>query len=278
MNSRIILAAPLLILLSSPVWATPQTTGAAQAGAREDLPVARTVIDRHLELTGSTSVITTTTSTRTKGTLELVGMNIGGPMEVLSHKSNKRLVQVEMGAMGTVREGFDGTTAWSIQPGIGAQIQEGLEQLQTQLHANYTAALKSASDYESMKTLAKADFEGRSCWKLELIAKLPSGMDAASTKALRTTHEYYDVETGLLAGTEMTTAAAMPVVVVQSDYKKLGERLVATTVIQKAGPQRIKITTSSITYDDVEPAAFSLPAEISAKLEARNQTVPAKAK
>ena len=101
MKIRVLTTTTLFALLAAPAWAQPQETGTAQeAATTQDLPDARTVIDRYLELTGADKAINDSTSTRTKGTMEVVGMGLSGPMEILSHKSNKVAVQIEMGAMG----------------------------------------------------------------------------------------------------------------------------------------------------------------------------------
>ncbi|MFT5049515.1 MAG: hypothetical protein ACI8QZ_000908, partial [Chlamydiales bacterium] len=216
MKSRSSTTAALLLLLAGSTWSAPQNSSASPSASRQELLTARAVIDRYLDLTGEGKILASTRSTRTKGRLEIVDTEIAGPMEVLAHSSNKRLVQVELAGVGSVREGFDGTTAWAIEPGAGASLQEGLEHLQASMHANYTGPLKEADEFERVQTVARTEFDGKSCWKIEIVAKLPAAMDAQETQAVRTSHEYYDVDTGLLIGREMTTPTGMKVVVVSS--------------------------------------------------------------
>lgn len=286
MKASILTSTALCALLLPSAWS--QVNGspdnATQSATQENVKLtdARKVIERYAELTGVQKMIETTTSSRMKGELEIVGMGIKGPIEILSHKSNKLSLTIDMTGAGKVRQGFDGETAWSVHPMMGAVVQEGSERLQTVMRANYAEALKMPASLERLETVARMDFEGKDCWKLMVVAKLPEGMDATETRTARTTHEYYDVESGLLIGRESIASAPtgdVRVVTTFSEYKQLGPRLQPTVTVQKMTGQEVKISTTSVTYDDIEDHAFDLPEEIRVQVDSmKKQPVEAGAK
>jgi hypothetical protein len=107
-----------------------------------------------------------------------------------------------------------------------------------------------------MTTLEKTDFEGRPCYKLRLVRR-GGGEDI----------EFYDVETGLKAGTITTRESPMGSITgtsIETDYKKFGPLLQPTTIKQTVmGIQQV-ITLTSVEYDKVDPAIFDAPAQIKA--------------
>ena len=110
-----------------------------------------------------------------------------------------------------------------------------------------------------MTTVEKTTFEGRPAYKVRLVKK--SGAED---------FQFYDVETGLKAGTLTTRTTPMGTIsgtTVETDYKKFGNMLVPTTIRQTVmGVQQV-ITVSSVTYDKVPAEAFTPPAAIQALLK-----------
>ena len=54
---------------------------------------------------------------------------------------------------------------------------------------------------------------------------------------------------------------------VEGDYKKFGNVLQATTMVQKMMGVEQKLTLSTVEYDNVAPSAFELPAPIKALIK-----------
>ena len=82
--------------------------------------------------------------------------------------------------------------------------------------------------------------------------------------------EFYDVQTGLRAGSIATRESPMGKVTttsVEGDYKKFGNVLQATTMVQKMMGVEQKLTLSTVEYDNVAAAAFELPAPIKALIK-----------
>jgi hypothetical protein len=100
------------------------------------------------------------------------------------------------------------------------------------------------------------DFEGRRCYWLHGITHW--GKD---------NNQYYDVETGLLAGyrfqSDSSTSAAVTTLLFQ-DYKSFGGPLVATKVIARTGDSSQTVTFRSVSYGTLEDSIFELPQAVKA--------------
>jgi hypothetical protein len=158
--------------------------------------------------------------------------------------------------MGEVTSGYDGTTAWSVDPMQGPMLLEGKQLEDTRVQADFYGRLHESSNFSSMETTGLVDFEGKQAYSLRLVRTNGDVVE-----------ELFDPATGLLVGSVATRDTPMgPVTVtsVVSDYKKFGDQLVPTRVVQKVAGQEIVVTISAVTYDSVEPAMFELPASIKA--------------
>ena len=247
---------------STPAPATQGAKRSAPASAPTPttaLPSARSIIDRHIAAVGGRKAILAHTSSHATGTMTVAGSGITGVLDVYSAKPDKSLVKINLGGIGDVFEGFNGTHAWSVSPITGPMLTQGKELAEKKFDADFYSDLHEDARYASMKTVEKTTFEGRPCYKVSLIRK-DGGEDI----------ELYDAETGLKAGAIVTRESQMgPMTVTQvhSDYKKFGGMLLATTMKQTAMgvEQVLKIT--SVEFDNVAPSMFEPPAQIKALIK-----------
>ena len=242
----------------------PETTKKAPAAKEKaaespDLPSARSVIDRHVKAIGGRAAVLGHTSTHMTGTMTMSGAQITGVLDIYLAKPDKALLKIDLGGIGVVYDGFNGVHAWSLSPITGPMLTQGKELEQKKFDADFYSDLHEEGRYASMKTVEKTTFEGRPCYKVSLIRK--DGSEDI---------EFYDTETGLLAGGTKTRESQMgsvTITFVQSDYKKFGDLLVATTMKQTAMSvdQLLKIT--SVEFDNVPPSTFEPPAQIKALIK-----------
>lgn len=240
----------------APQGAKPAAPASAPAAT---LPSARSIIDRHIEAVGGRKAILAHTSSHATGTMTVAGAGITGVLDVYSAKPDKSLVKINLGGIGDVFEGFNGTHAWSVSPITGPMLTQGKELAEKKFDADFYSDLHEDGRFASMKTVEKTTFEGRPCYKVSLVRK-DGGEDI----------ELYDVETGLKAGAIVTRESQMgPMTVTQvhSDYRKFGGMLLATTMKQTAMgvEQVLKIT--SVEFDNVAPSMFEPPAQIKALIK-----------
>jgi hypothetical protein len=237
----------------------------------EALPSAREVIERHVTAAKLKPRVETTKSMHVVGTFSVPAAGINGTMDTWHAKPDLHYATVELGGFGKMVAGYDGKTGWMIQPMMGARILSGTELMQAKLEAEYDSALKPESRYESMRTVGRETFEGKDCYKVELIVKPQGDLDAEKTKAARTTKEYYEVATGLLLGSEGYQAGEMaegPITSVFSDYKDFGGQLMAAKTVVRTGGQELVLTVDKVEFDTAGADTFAPPAEIRTLVEA----------
>jgi hypothetical protein len=233
---------------------TPQPPRSATA-----LPSPRSIIDRHIAAIGGRAAILARTSTHATGTVSIPSAGMTGSVDVFAAKPNKTLLRITLGGIGAIEEGFDGKIGWSLSPMTGPALVQGKELDQKRFDSDFLSDLHADTRYESMTTVEQLDFEGRPCYKVRLVRK-GGGEEFA----------FYDVTTGLKAGSIMTRESPMgPVTAttVETDYRQFGPLLQPSTVKSTAiGLQQI-ITVTAIEYDTVPPATFEPPAAIKALLK-----------
>ena len=245
--------ASVLVVTAS---AQAPATAPAQAKADEPLPAAQSVIDRHIEAIGGRSAIKALNSVIIKGSIAIPANGMSGTIEVFAARPNKTLAKTTLAGIGDISEGFDGTVAWSKSPMTGPMLVTGEELAQKAFDSEFDGALGIANRYESIKTLEKTTFEGRPVYKLALTRK-GGGTDI----------DFYDVETGLKAGSIIERKNPMGTISVTtsvSDYKKFGSLLQPTVMTQSMTGVQMVTTFTSVEYNTVDPSVFELPAEIKA--------------
>lgn len=262
---RLGLALVLPCAFVSTAWAQatatqpPATQAPAATPAETALPAAQTIIDRHIEATGGRKALEAHNSVTVKGAIEIPANGIKGTIEVNAGRPNKTVSKMTLVGLGDFQEGFDGTTAWSINPMTGPMLATGEELEQKAFDADFDRSLGLALKYETIKTAEKTTFEGRPVYRLELTKK-GGGTDV----------EFYDVETGLKAGSIIERKNPMGTIsatTALSDYKKFADTMQPTVMKQTVSGTQIITTFESIEFDKVDPAVFEPPAAIKALIK-----------
>lgn len=242
----------------SPAPAPPSAVEAPVAKGAT-LPPARSVLDRHLEAIGGRDAVQGHDSTHAKGTFSIPASGISGTLDAYAARPNRSLIKVTLGGLGDVTEAFDGKTGWSASPLTGPMLLEGRQLEEKRFDADYESELKSDTRYASITTVEKTQFDGRECYKVRLV-RTTGGEDI----------EFYDVETGLKAGSITTRETPMGTVTattIETDYRRFSRLLQATTIRSRVGGVEQVITITSIEYDTVQPSVFDMPPDIEALLK-----------
>jgi hypothetical protein len=245
---------------SSPAPAKPASPATAKpATADPSLPSARSIIDKYVQAIGGRQAILAHSSSHATGTLSVASAGISGAIEMFNAKPAKSLAKTNIGGIGDILEGFDGTYGWGISPMTGPSLAEGSELEQKRFDADFYGDLHDPARYTSMRTVEKTVFEGRPVYKLSLVKKI-GGEDI----------EYFDVETGYKIGTTASREGPMGpmnVTISQTDYKKFGDVMVPTTIKQSFSGVTNVITITSMEFDTVPPTTFEIPERIKALIK-----------
>ncbi len=229
------------------------------AASAQALPDGTALVAKHVAAMGGRDAMDKHSSLHITGTFSMAAMGIEGPVHLYRAKPAKFLQQITIGSFGEAVQGYDGTTAWAVQPGQGAIILSGEMMEQAKSQGDFFADFPDVSKYSKIETIALEDFEGRKCYKVKLV-KTVGGE----------TIQYFDAETGLAAGAIRSTETQMgkmDVTVVLADYKEQGGVKMPTRVIQKTPQGDVTLTFSAYEWDKVEPAIFDLPADVKAMVK-----------
>ena len=235
-------------------WLMP-SAASAQAPAAA-LPSAADVFLRYTNAIGGASAIKKHRSRRIVGRFELTAQAIGGPLEIFAAAPDRMLLRMELGGLGRVERGFDGTTGWSIDPGVGPRLLQGRELDELRISADFYSELKSPDQFASATVVERRSFEGRDCHVVKVVIK--SGIEVT---------EFYDANSGLLVGSQMTSTSAMgsvPTTVVVEEYKPFDGVSMPTKVRQRAMGVEWLLTLTAVEHNRVPESTFDLPAEIAA--------------
>ncbi len=244
------------------------TCTAPSAHGEDKLPSGAEVLDRYIEVTGGAAAYTRVKSSVVRGTFKMSMMTpITATLEVWSQAPNLRYTRVAGDEQfGVMERGSDGTSAWEIHPRRGPRLLEGEERDEQLFEALFYRDVDWKNTYTRVENTGREDFEGRVCYRVELEPK-------HGTKRLN----YYDCQTGLLAGSERTMQfPGMGEVVATTfidEYKEYGgiRQPSITTVVM--GPIEQRVLVESVEYDvDIPQAKFAVPEAVTkAAREARNE-------
>ena len=237
----------------------PAATKAATTSSSTTLPSARQVIDSYVKAIGGRDAVLGRKSLHVVATVDVPAQGMKADVES-SQMPNKLVSKTTLQGIGEILQGYDGTTAWAIDPMQGPRLLSGKELDQMKMRADPNNELHEAANYKSMDVVADTTFEGRPAWKLHLVRN--SGDE---------TREYFDKESGLLLGSQQFVETPMGTIestMIAQDYKPMAGVLMPTKMIQRAGTNEVTITIVIEEANKVDAAIFDLPAHIKALVPA----------
>ena len=221
-------------------------------------PSADEIIARHVTAIGGKEAVLRIKSIRNSGTLEMPSAGISATIEAAS-APNRSFMRMTIPGIGDIKNGYDGTVAWEVNPMRGPRIKTDKEKISAQEDADfYGAMLFSKERYLAMETVGAADFGGEKTWQVKTVLK--SG---------KVTNEFFSVATGLRVGStspQESQSGAINVVTIESDYKQFGPIKLATRNEMTTGAQKVVVTLTEVVLDAIAPDAFELPEPVKALL------------
>lgn len=230
--------------------------------AAQQLPPAKQLVDRYVEVTGGRAAYMKHSSRTTEIELEMPAMGMKMPMRMVQAAPNRMVIQAQMpGGAGTMRSGYDGTVGWQINPMAGPALMSGAELEQTVQQAEFHGQLNYDKLYQTMETVERTEMGGRPCYRVKLV-----------TRSGRESWQCFDTETGLMVasgGKQESQMGTLDVTTLLSDYKEFDGIRVPTRASAQMMGQEMVTTVKSVSHAPVEASAFALPAEIQALAAAR---------
>lgn len=246
LRAPLFLAAALLTLHSSALDA-------------QALPDARTLIGRHDSLVGGRAVLEARTSVRLIGNFTLAAAGIDAPLEILKRKPDQYLFRTSLGAMGDIMQGYDGTTAWAVQPGQGAMLLTGPQGAQIAEQADFFADLHDLTRFSAVETVQDTTFEGKRAYEVKLTRTDGNVM-----------REYFDVETGLSLGSTIrvqTPTGPVESKITYADYREFEGLRMATRIVQTNAQFDVLLTIVAVEFDRVTAEDVAMPEAVKALIK-----------
>jgi hypothetical protein len=229
----------------------------ALARAADDLPKADTILDKYVEVTGGKAAYEKLHSEITKGTMEMAAMGIKGTVTSYRAEPDKSYSEVDLAAIGKMRDGSDGKVYWSLSAMVGPHIKEGPEKAQSMLMDRMNAELNWRDLYKEVKTTGVDTVDGKECYKIVMTPVEGSPIT-----------QCYDKQSTLLVKMTMTAQSPMgeqTMDMLASDYRKEGEILMPHKMTQRVAGQEIVFTVDSVAFNaEIPKDRFDLPDEIKA--------------
>lgn len=242
------------VLAFVPAPSQSQVTAAADSVSADTLPSASSIFARYIEVLGGRELLASQSGLEGRGTFELPAQGITGNLEIYGAAPSKLLVRVTIPGLGLIRTGYDGQVAWSLNPAIGPMVLEGRMLDQMRQEADFYGPLSRDRYVASMETVGVRDFEGRPCFEVKVV-----------TNWDETYVEFYDTETGLLAGsirTQESPMGAIETTTVLTDYRATSGFLVPMVITQRMMGQEQRMRLDSLVYGPLNDSLFVLPQEI----------------
>jgi hypothetical protein len=241
--------------------AVSMSNAMAETDNDQELPDARSLIERHLETIGGREAIEAQTEGMMKGEFAMPAAGITGELLVASRAPADRVMRIELPGMGTIKTGYSPDLAWSIDPFMGPRLIEGKEFDSMTENSVPGAVMRDPEFVAAATTVELTEFLDQACYRVKL-----------EWRSGRETHDCYAVESGLLIAAESVESSPMgemQSLTLLGEHKEMHGFLVPTvTRIQTMGQEQI-LTVTELSLEAPDPELFELPPAIQTLVEDR---------
>ena len=259
------IATILAASLTSFALAQDATTAPAQKApalkAAAKAPTPQELLQKNIELMGGKDAWMKIKDITMKGEFVIAGAGMGGPLMIRQKAPNQQLTTINISGIGEIKEGFDGTNGWELNPMTGPALKKGVALEQAARSAKFSTLLNPLDGLTDARTAGTAEFGGQPCW--EVAAKGPGG----------DVKMYFSKSEGSMSGMSMTADSPMGplnIITEMKGMKKFGDISVATTMTISMMGQSQSITITDVTFDPIDSDVFDLPPQIATMVKARD--------
>lgn len=172
------------------------------------LPSAAEIIAKYVKALGGREANEKIKSRWLKGTVELSPMGIKGTAEIYSSAPSNNLIVLNIVGIGEIKDAFDGTTAWTINPIQGNRDKSGVELLQVKLASDFYREINLDKLYPKM------DVKG-----IEKVGDKDAYIVVATSEGVPAETYYFDTVSGLLVRSDSTAVSPEGNVATKSFYE-----------------------------------------------------------
>lgn len=158
-------------------------------------PTVPEILARYVQAIGGKAANEKIKTRTSKGTIELSPMNVKGTFESFAAAPNKSFVITSLAGIGEIIEGFDGTTAWSVNPLSGNRDKEGEELSQAKISYNFYRDINLDKLYPKMELKGTEKVGGADAYVI-----------VGTSGDLPSETFYFDTKSGLLVRQDSTVS------------------------------------------------------------------------
>lgn len=157
------------------------------------MPTVAEILTKYVQALGGRAAYEKIKSRAGKGTVELLPVNVKGTFEEYTAAPDKFVAKTTLAGVGDLIEGYDGKTAWSVDPISGSRDKQGEELAQTALMHNFYRAVNLDKLYQKM------ELKG-----IEKVGANDAYAVVATRGDLPSETFYFDTKSGLMIRQDMT--------------------------------------------------------------------------
>jgi hypothetical protein len=220
------------------------------------LTTAEQVLERYVQVLGGKQAIANVQSMTVQGEVESTSTPGKGTF-VYYGKPFKTLFKLTRADGTQIIAGFNGKVSWTITP-KGAEIDKDTALGAIRRDADLQYPLHQPDYFKKLELAGISDFEGHRCYWLH-----------GTTNWGKDNNQFYDVETGLLAGYrfESDDSSKTLTFAIFEDYKNFGGPLIATRNTSRAGNKSQTFMYKSVSYEPLADSIFELPPAVKALIK-----------
>lgn len=226
------------------------------AGAQQSsLPAASTLVAKYDAAIGAQAMMKAPQVT-TRGGMTMSAAGINATFEMVQLAPNRMQMVTTIPGVGAIQIGYDGTTAWSLDPMQGPRVLTGKEADEIIEQADPRANALAADLFTAVQTVADTTMNGERCFLVKL-----------NWKSGRETFDCFSAASGLLVGSKSiqeTQMGKIPVTTLYNDYKKFGDFMVPTKTVNSMMGQEQVMTVSEVQVGTGAGVTIVPPTEIKA--------------
>jgi len=217
------------------------------------LPAATALVAKYASAIGAPALLKSQAIT-TRGSLVMSGMTAS--FEMLQLAPNRMRLVTTLPGVGVIQVGFDGATAWSVDPMQGPRLLAGKELVEIQEQGDPRSSVRSSELVATVQTVADTTMGGERCYLVKL-----------NWKSGRETFDCFSAVSGLIVGSravQQTSMGAVSVVTLLSDYKKFGDVMVPTKSVQQLMGQEQVMSITAVEFKSAAGVTIAPPPEVQA--------------
>lgn len=188
--------------------------------------------------------------------MEIAAAGMRASITAMQARPNLMVLNIDIPGLGQMRQGYDGTTAWSSDPMAGPRLLTGMEMTAFVDEADMKGLLRTMELFSAVELAGETLVEGDRALCLKL-----------TWKSGRETTECYSTTTGLITESRSKQEAqgsVIDAVAHYQDYRMVNGLMVPHRVVQNMMGMQQVMTLVSVEFGPQAASLFELPPEIKA--------------